>query len=225
MQPEQYRQEMLCDFSASGDDALITLDEVNSAMVRTLSPAEYNWAPMILGVDVASGGDRSVIQPRQGLMAHPPIIERCSTADFADIVADCYGRYSPAAVFIDASGGYGDAVINRLRQLTYRPIAVQFGAASVKQGLQNKRVEMWVGMRDWLQSGAVLPKMPEYRIDLTAPNKRTASNGKLGLESKEHLAARGISSPDVGDALALTFAAPVHIANSRSNSRPAYALS
>jgi len=40
---------------------------------------------------------------------------------------------------------------------------------------------------------------PEYKI---------TSNGKLQLESKEDMKKRGVSSPDVADALALTLSRP-----------------
>lgn len=224
MSESEWRQEMLCDFSASSSDSLISLDAVNGAMGKTMLEAHYVWAPMILGVDVASGGDRSVIQPRQGLMAFEPVIEQCGTAEFADRVARAWDKYQPQAVFVDASGGYGDAVINRLKQLRYKPTPIQFGGATPIQGLQNKRVEMWVQMRDWLEQGGCLPNMPAYRVDLTSPQKRTALSGKLGLESKEHIAARGLPSPDIGDALALTFAAPVHVQSAASRPMQRYAL-
>jgi hypothetical protein len=45
--------------------------------------------------------------------------------------------------------------------------------------------------------------------DLSGPAYGYDSNGRLKLESKDDMRKRGVKSPDVGDALALTFAMPV----------------
>jgi len=51
---------------------------------------------------------------------------------------------------------------------------------------------------------------PEITNDLTAPNGFINPNsGKYILESKKDMKARGVQSPNYGDALALTFARPV----------------
>lgn len=211
MSDQEWRQEMLCDFGASSDEALISLDLVQGALGKHLREDAYNFAPKVLGVDVAQGGDRSVIQPRQGLAAFTPYIEHTTKSfDFADKVARKWSEWEADACFVDNSGGYGDAVCSRLVQLNFAPFPVDFGGASNVPGLQNKRVEMWVATRDWLMAGGVLPNMPEYRIDLTGPRKRFPPSGKLGLESKVEMLARGLASTDVGDALGLTHASPVY---------------
>ncbi|MDF1565789.1 MAG: hypothetical protein P1V51_22330, partial [Deltaproteobacteria bacterium] len=58
--------------------------------------------------------------------------------------------------------------------------------------------------------GACLPSLPELIADLSAP-KYTYRNarGLFQLESKDAMRARGMRSPDIGDAIALTFAEPV----------------
>lgn len=214
MSDQEWRQEMLCDFGASMDDALIQIDLVNTALGRHISSEKYNFAPKIIGVDVAQGGDRSVIQPRQGLAAFNPYVEYTKEgAGFAlaDRVARHWNDWGADACFVDNSGGYGDVVCSRLEQLGYTPFRVDFGSASSNPNYQNKRVEMCVSVRDWLLAGGCLPNMTEYRIDLTSVRKKPdRSNGKLGLESKADMKARGINSPDLFDALGLTFASPVY---------------
>lgn len=211
MTEQEWRQEMLCDFGASTDEALISLDMVNAALGKHLPEDRYCFAARVLGVDVAQGGDRSVIQKRQGLGAFTPYIEHTTRSfDFADRIARTWNDWEANACFVDNSGGYGDAVCSRLVQLGFSPFPVDFGGAASNPGYQNKRVEMWVELRDWLLSGGALPNMTEYRIDLTSPKKKPDNGtGKLKLESKADMNARGLPSPDVGDALALTFAAPV----------------
>jgi hypothetical protein len=63
-------------------------------------------------------------------------------------------------------------------------------------------------MRTWLEAGAI-PDDPELRADLVGPeHSYVLRDGRdaILLESKEDMKRRGIASPDVGDALALTFA-------------------
>lgn len=69
---------------------------------------------------------------------------------------------------------------------------------------------MWGQVLEWLRLGAALPKDREILTDLTGVEKHhEAKSGKILLESKKDMKARGLASPDDGDALALTFAAPV----------------
>ena len=84
-----WRQEMLCDFSASADDVLIPIDLVTEACARRVDYADVRGMPVILGVDVARfGSDSSVIFRRQGLQAFPPVVLRnLDNMELADRVA------------------------------------------------------------------------------------------------------------------------------------------
>lgn len=224
MSEQQWRQEMLCDFTASSDESLISLDLVQDAMKRELAHTAYNFAPRVLGVDVArQGSARTVIQPRQGLLALKPLILQGADAmEVAQRVAAYWTDWQADAAMIDGTGGYGAGVIDRLKQMRFRPLEVQFGGKPNDERFANKRAEMWWAVKAWLEQGGQLPNMPEYRIDLTAPQYdfNNAAN-KLALESKDKLIERGLPSPDLGDALACTFAFPVH---SGAANRPRYAL-
>lgn len=212
MSAQQWRQEMLCDFTASSDESLISLDLVNAAMGRALPRTAYEFAPIAVGVDVArQGADRTVIQPRQGLQAFAPIVMQGADAmHVAQRVARTWDELKADACMVDGTGGYGAGVIDRLKQLGYRPMEVQFGGSPDDERFANKRAEMWWRIKEWLEAGGALPNDTAYRIDLTAPQYdfRNAA-GKLALESKDKMVARGLPSPDLGDALACTFAFPV----------------
>ena len=56
MSENQYRQEFLCDFSASTDNVLITIDLVAKGAARLLNAQDVRGAPKIIGVDVARFG-------------------------------------------------------------------------------------------------------------------------------------------------------------------------
>jgi hypothetical protein len=63
-------------------------------------------------------------------------------------------------------------------------------------------------MRDWPERGALDPEDKKHASDLTGPGfkRRVGGDGSLVVESKDDMKARGVPSPDDGDALALTFA-------------------
>ena len=64
-------------------------------------------------------------------------------------------------------------------------------------------------MRDWLTLGGCIPNDQSLKQDLATPTYLYNSSGKIQLESKDDMKKRGMPSPDIGDALALTFSFPV----------------
>lgn len=209
MTDEAFAREMLCSFEAAGDDQLISLNDVDAAASRSMRPSDIQHAPRILGVDPARfGDDRSVIMPRQGLAAFPPMIYRgIDNMDLAGRVAAKIEEWDPDAVFVDAGNGSG--VIDRLRQLGHQVFEVNFGGKAIDAGYVNKRSEMWFLMRDWLKQGGCVPNSVDLRQDLATPTYFFDAQNRLALESKDDIKKRGLPSPDLGDALALTFAQPV----------------
>ena len=205
-----WRQEMMCDFSASSDDVLISLSLVSEAMRKTYQPHEYNRAPVVLGVDVARfGDDSSVIFRRQGLVGFKPVILRgLDNMSLADVVAAAIVEHRPDAVFIDS--GQGQGVIDRLRQLGHKIMEVPFGGRALRHDrFVNRRSEMWYSVREWLEAGGALPPDECLKAELSAPTYCYDSAGKIKLEPKDKIKERLLRSPDVADALALTLAAPV----------------
>jgi hypothetical protein len=211
MSEAQFAQEYDCDFAAAAEDVLVRLDDVLAAQGRTLAEPEYIYAPKVLGVDVARyGGDRNVIFPRQGLVAFKPrILRGMDTMTMAGQVAHTIETWKPDVTFVDV-GGIGAGVVDRLRQLKCQVVPVDFGSKATDGRYENKRAEMWWEMAAWVKAGACLPNLPELTQDLTAPRiTYRNARGRMQLESKDDMRARGLPSTDVGDALATTFAFPV----------------
>ena len=209
MTDSQYRREFLCDFSASMDNALITIDKVTDAAAIKRTEGEIMGSARVLGVDVARfGDDRSVIQKRQGLAAlKPQVYDSIDNMTLAGMVAQTVNEWNPDAVFIDA--GRGEGVIDRLRQLGYNVTEVNFGGKALNPMYHNKRAEMWDNIKVWLDDGGCLPNHTALKTDLCVPTYKFDSANRMQLESKDDIKKRGGRSPDLGDALALTFAYPV----------------
>ncbi len=209
MAESRYRQEYQCDFDVAAADALIPLPLVLEATERQMGPE--NLQPVILGVDVARfGDDSSVLFARQGRDARlwpPQIFQGLDTMQLAARVIDFTRQTKASAVFVDG-GGVGGGVIDRLHQLGLDAIEVNFGSKSDSPDCLNKRAEMWVKMREWLKVGA-LPNIPRLTAELTGVQYSFDPSNALKLEAKEDIKKRGLPSPDMADALALTFAYPV----------------
>lgn len=211
MTPAQFSQEADCDFSASVDDVLLRLEDVLAAQSRSLPEHAYQGAPKVLGVDVARyGGDRSSIFLRQGQAAwRPTVMVGLDLMALSGRVAESIERLQPDATFID-QGGMGGGVVDRLRQLKFNVVGIDFGGRAAEERFENKRAEMWWSAAEWVKGGGCLPESQALAQDLTAPRYTYKNHrGRLQLESKDDLRARGLPSPDLGDSFVLTFAMPV----------------
>lgn len=211
MSDNEFRQEFLCDFNAANDNGLIPIDLVREAVTRQYRETDYGASPVILGVDVARfGSDSSVIFRRQGLVAFEPIvIRKFDNMAVADRVAIEIAAHKPAAVFVDAGNGQG--VIDRLHQLRLPATEVAFGGSAIDGAhYANRRMEMWDKMCQWLKAGGAIPPSEVLQSDLSAPTYgyTVGKNLKI-LEAKDKIKERIGRSPDLADALALTFASPV----------------
>ena len=225
MSENEFRQEFLCDFSAAQDNGLIPIDDIRAAANKFYRESEYMGAPLIYGIDVARfGSDASVIFKRRGLVAfEPSVIRKFDNMALADRIAVEMAKEKPEAVFIDSGAGQG--VIDRLRQMRFDVVEVPFGAQAIdKEQFANRRMEMWWHMAQWIKQGGAIPPDPVLQGDLGAPTYGYTPKGPKILEAKDKLKERIGRSPDLADALALTFAAPVAPKLSRSMERAIYGV-
>ena len=212
MNETSFSREYLCDFTAAGDDQLISLAESEDAARRSIKPSDIKDAPRVLGVDPARfGDDRSVVFGRQGLQAFAPsVYHGIDNMELAARVAAKIQEWKPDAVFIDSGAGAG--VIDRLRQLGHDVIEVPFGGKATNPGLYlNRRAEMWFELAAWLRQGGAIPNDTALKQELATPVYWYDAAGRRVLEPKDEIKKRlqGGGSPDLADALALTFAYPV----------------
>lgn len=207
-----FAREYLCDFSAAGEDQLVGLSVVEEASKRVVKEEDVQYAPKVMGVDPARfGGDRSVIMKRRGLICYEPIVmSGLDNMEVAARVAVEITSWKPDGVFIDAGAGSG--VIDRLRQIGFDVVEVPFGGKAIASKLfNNRRSEMWWLMKEWLESGGAIPSDITLRTEIATPVYWYDNAGRRCLEGKEEIKKRlsGGASPDLADALALTFALPI----------------
>lgn len=194
----------------------IPRDLVDNAMARPVEVSTIQGRTAAVGVDVARfGDDQSVIRTRIGRDAAtwPPLrFRQLDTMQLAARVGEHIRTLRQAGLhvvtFVDG-GGVGGGVVDRLRQVGHDVVDVQFGAkADDPKAYLNKRSEMWGRMKAWLDYGS-LAKDELLATDLTSVEYSFTPADQVQLERKEQMKKRGLSSPDDGDALALTFAQPV----------------
>jgi hypothetical protein len=203
-----------------------TLQEAFTTSGETLIPSELvararksnikdPIAPLILGVDPARKGDRTILVFRRGREAWYKKYSDMDEMTLAGIVAQFLDKQDIVKCFIDVGLGYG--TLDRLRELGYNSYVtgVHFGSGAINNEVyQNKRAEMFDNMRMWFTDGDVcIPDDDEFCNDLLAipPLKQTTSRGLLALPPKDEIVASFGKSPDIADALALTFAFPVSV--------------
>lgn len=209
MSPAQYAREFECSFDEPDLAQFIDSGIVDAARKRK----GIGTGPVLLGVDPARfGDDRSVALIRNGDRVLSEEIEIWRGLDLmqtAGRVAEMINRYKPRLTFVDGVG-VGGGVVDRLRQLGFSVVDVSSGGKPTRDDrFVNLKAEMWSRMKDWLRDNGSLPDRDDLADDLTAPLYEYDHAGRLKLERKEDLKQRGLASPDIADALALTFAQTV----------------
>ncbi len=204
-----YKVRVLGEFPSSSVNQLINRTLAEAASLREYNTHATAFAPVIIGVDCAwEGDDRSSIVLRQGL--HSKILGVYRNIDnmrLGGLVDQCWTKYNADACFIDI--GWGAGVVSFLRNVGRNPIAVNFGGSALSEEYSNKRTEMWCELKKWLEEGGQIDPNQDLIEDLVSPEVYFMNNGKKILEKKVDMKKRGLQSPDIGDSLALTFAAPV----------------
>ena len=205
-------------FPRVGEMEFISAQDVEESSTREAQ--SFPNDPLVIGVDVARyGANESVIFFRKGRDGRslPPLrFQGLSTVALAAEVAKVCAQFRIDAIFVDG-GGVGGGVVDNIRALRLHCFDVQFGAkadgigwATGAEGERfgNKRAEMWGAMRAWLKIGAI-PHEADLKAQLVGPTYTYNLRNEIILEKKEDMMKRGLDSPDIADALALTFALPV----------------
>ena len=210
-------------FQMTGHDGFIKPDQIVAARKADIE----GIGPLVLGVDPSRfGDDRFSVAHRKGRkLIKVESKSKLDNVDGANWIKQIIDEHKPSKVFIDV-GGQGAGVYDILKSWggVYERVIEPVDFAGSPQnpdiilptgekapGPRNRRAEMWMRSRDWLDEpgGADIPDTDGLQADACGPGYKYDANQYLLLESKEQMRKRGIRSPDEWDAVALTFAAPV----------------
>lgn len=198
-------------FPSSSFKQYIGTDDADAAFGRNLRVENYNFAPVIITCDPSwSGDDPLVIGRRQGLMFKilRSIPKNDNDVQVATLLAAICDEEQADAVFIDA--GYGTGIYSAgitMGRTNWR--LVWFGEKAPDPGFLNMRAWMWGQAKKWLKDGGAIPPDHELLDELTGPETVARMDGKIQIESKQDMKARGLPSPNRADCLCLSFAFPV----------------
>lgn len=127
-------------------------------------------------------------------------------------------------VFIDDTG-VGHGVVSVMKNRGHNVNAVNFGEHAeriknerneeVPSTLLNVRAECYAGnegLQVWIKHYGSLEPSEEWDEILRVKYRKQPNSGRTQIEPKDQMIARGVQSPDVADALALTFAKSKQVA-------------
>jgi phage terminase large subunit len=215
-----FRVRCLGEFPKSDDDTVIPFEWVEAARERDI--VESATVRRVWGLDVARfGADKTALVERTNRSAK--VLSVWANADLMEtsgriksLWADTPAHMRPVVILVDVIG-LGSGVVDRLRELGLPVRGVNVGeTAALNEKFVRARSELWWTAREWLERKDVRleqaatddPEDPQEILasELVVPRYQYTSAGKIQVESKDSLKARGHKSPDVADAFVLTFA-------------------
>ena len=207
-----YRIRVLGEFPLADDDTIIPYHLVENAIHRDVQIDEENTS-VVWGLDVARfGTDKTALCKRQG-----PVVSEIMAwqgLDLMQTVGRVVAEYEalppsrqPSQILVD-SIGVGSGVVDRLRELGLPVRGVNVAEApSMGDTYLNLRSELWFKTKGWLEDRSCkLPKNEKLIAELSSIRYSFTSSGKMKAESKDEMRKRGLTSPDLADALCLTMA-------------------
>lgn len=202
------------DFPTVDDFSLVPKHLVELA-IRRSKDIDFSPGPVFWGLDVArQGSDHSALAKRTPRHVLEPV-QSWSSSDLMATVGrvmrefDAAPRHlQPKEILVDVIG-LGAGVYDRLREQGLPVVAVNVSERSSEPDRYTSlRDELWFRLVEWLQNTDVtMVDDPALVADLISVQQIIRSSGKVGVESKDAMRKRIQRSPDMADALVLTFAA------------------
>jgi hypothetical protein len=213
-----YRSKVLGEFSADSPVQIVRSSDVAACRIPPDEPHQPDrLLPVELGVDVAGGGDETVIRERRGVRAGREWRDHTDRPEvIAPMVIRAIRESGATAVKVD-SIGVGFGVIGELRNAARRDehraqiIAVNVGEkAHQPDKYANLRAELWweIGRllserRGWDLFG--MDNADTTVAQLLEPRWSTDAAGRIIVEKKAEIIKRLGRSPDNADALLLAY--------------------
>jgi phage terminase large subunit len=229
-----YAVRVLGKFPDNVANAVIGLGLIELARMRwDIEAAEADASPLDLGVDVARmGDDFSAVAARRGLWLFSPayfekehqlkaVVNGYDTTRVTGLVLQVMAKVrrgkEHVRIKIDATGGYGGAVADRLwemieaGELDDRVEVIEVNvsvSASDKTKWPRRRDEIWFNGREWCKAGGAMYHDAMLESELMAPIYSPTVTGQNKVESKDETKKKLGRSPDRADAALLAIYEP-----------------
>jgi len=168
------------------------------------NPPEQATGLRVAFVDFAAGGDECVFALREGNKVTEMICwrDRNTNRTIGKILnlVDQF-NLSPDEIYAD-EGGLGLPMCDALMEAGYDIHRVNFGAKAFDPRYANRSAEMWhTAARAIQRKEVILPDDQDLHQQMVTRRADVSRTGKLGLEPKDRMKARGLDSPDRADAV------------------------
>jgi hypothetical protein len=176
------------------------------------------YGPKVIACDFARGGDDNVLLVRDGNAIIDIRTNREKDAAkavdwFATTIRD-HGYTGKNMLILGDATGVGGPMCDELRRRGINIIDFNFGAKSNDPRFKNEGSRIWYLVAQMIRDSKIVPP-PYHQEDvkrlfaqLANRHQKVEENGKLAMESKQDMKARGVSSPDIADAFAMAFGQP-----------------
>nr|EEP3161715.1 terminase [Campylobacter coli] len=204
---EVVKQEIYGEFIDSGGAELFALTEIENAMSKNSFSIEKMQGENIWGLDVARyGDDKSVLAKRKGFVIYE--IKKYSQLGTIELANKILAEYNqsedkPKGIFIDTCG-LGVGVYDVLLNYGLPVFEANSANSATSNEYLNKRAQMYFTFAKNLKH-MELVKDEELKKDMRMIEYEYSDKGLLKIVSKEQLKKNYGKSPDVSDAVALTF--------------------
>lgn len=207
-----FRSKHLSLFTSIGGQSIIPLELVNELMAHPPTFTYKDW-PIRVGIDLAAGGDETVVCLTQGNKcikeyAFREIDTNITANRIADFLKDNLIPKTHPYIYAD-DGGVGRGIIFNLlhKGWAINKIMNQWSALGDKKQFGNRGAENWYRVKRIIE---------ERYFDLTGLSdktreqlynrniKQSLTGGKMYLEDKKEARAHGRPSPDRADAFILS---------------------
>jgi hypothetical protein len=203
-----YRVRVLGQFPRSATTQFFRSDKVTEAISNDIPRTHYGAFPRVAGVDIARfGDDLTVFVLRQG----PKVlhIEKYSGLDNMEVVSklvEFYQKWQPSLINMDAIG-VGTGPFDRAKELglPVHPVVVSQKSTDPLQYC-NLRAQLYGLCREWLYNGADIPNDQDFEQQFLSVEYGFTPKMQIQMAQKKLIKAKGLPSPDIVDALTLTFA-------------------
>jgi hypothetical protein len=211
-----FQSRVCAQFPVESSDTLIPLHHVEQALAKTFSIEDQGlWTfPRTIGIDVARFGDDKTVLTAARCTSNGDVehiaTEWLSKKDTMQVVGYAIALFNEMGFnkkqdsFVVDDTGVGGGVTDRLNELGYNVIQINFANSSSDDRFVNIKAEMMWNLKTLfkdqrikiIDKGALCGQLPIVKYDYT-------SQSKIFIVSKKDMKKKGLESPDFVDSLAL----------------------
>lgn len=210
-----FQSRVLAIFPEEGNDTLIRLSNIESALLKEWTPEEWTRRPRrnVIGIDVARfWWDTTVLIAMDNGKMHDRIV----SYNGKDVMQTCgqavaffneLGYAKEFDYFVIDDTGVGWGVTDRLRELGYNVLPINNASSpSDKETFRDIKAEIyWILRQAFIDWEIRIHDLDRLIKDLSSIKYDYTSNGLIFIKSKKDMKKEGLDSPDFADALALAF--------------------